>query len=632
MKISYYFIIGIVLVLSSCNPKKESKVITDQQIEQLKKLAYNYLQEGTNDLFLNTNKNYKNLAILKTDSLSIADADWNYAIFYDKIEQNDSAYYYYHRSASIYSDLKENLLEAKQLYNKANMQKRFHDLTGAEVNIYKSLNLLEIKDYKQRTLNRNLLGIIYMQINDRDEAIEQFNHAISIIKESGENKDLLKSIYNNLAILYQKSQDYDRAIDYFKLALQEVSDEDKDSFTRYNTNLYYTQFLRGGYSPQVEEELLDATRIREQEALKTSIIDSYIKLSNLYLKKPDSIQALVYAKKALSGAQEINYFELELEAYELLSLVDNSNDSYYFASYKKLKDSLDLVDRSIRNKFTRIEYETEQIKERADKLLETNKYLMTSIFLFVLTFALVFYILLQRNRQKQLELTNQIEMDKIEMYKLTVKSREKIEEGIGKERRRISMELHDGVLSSLASIRLSIGVLLKKTTKLGAADLVDHDYEKEINKLENEIRSLSHDLHNQAVEFIDFLEILRDNIKSTEKLQVSILQEKLIHWESINDSLKSNILRIIQETYKNTMKHSKASEFKVNFSINNEDGKLSLIISDNGKGFDVHQKNKGIGLTNIKTRVKEFLKGSLKINTTTNGTIFTIIIPNIYDK
>lgn len=510
------------------------------------------------------------------------------------------------------------------------MQKRFHDLTGAEVNVYKSLNLLATTDYKQRILNRNLLGIIYMQINDKDEAVEQFNHAISIIKESGENKELLKTIYNNLAILYQKGKNYDRAIDYFKLALQEVTYEDKESYSRYVTNLYFTQFLRNGYSKGVENELINALNIREDEGLKTNITDSYLKLSSLYLKKPDSVQALVFAKKALRSAKEINYFELELESYELLSKLDTSNDSYYFESYKSLKDSLEIVDRSIRNKFTRIEYETEQIKERADKLLVTNKYLTTSIFLFVLTFALVFYILLQRNKQKQLELTNQIELDKIEMYKLSVKSREKIEEGVSKERRRISMELHDGVLSSLASIRVSIAVLLKKIKKFGVQELINFNYEKEINKLENEIRSLSHDLHNQSIEMVDFLELLKDNIKSTKTLKVVIKQDKIIHWDSVEDFLKSNILRIVQETYKNTLKHSKATNFSVLFSLN--DSRLTLKISDNGKGFNINQKNKGIGLSNIKSRVKEFLKGTLEINTTTDGTVFTITIPNIYDK
>ena len=630
MKLSNYFYIGIVLLLTSCGQKKNNNTIANQQLEQLKKTAYDYLKADKADLFIKTNQHYKNLAILKTDSLYIADADWNFALYYDGIEKNDSAYYYYHRSASIYSDLNEKLLEARQLYNKANMQKRFHDLTGAEINIYKALSLLATTDYKQRILNRNLLGIIYMQINDKDEAVEQFNHAISIIKESGENKELLKTIYNNLAILYQKGKNYDRAIDYFKLALQEVTYEDKESYSRYVTNLYFTQFLRNGYSKGVENELINALNIREDEGLKTNITDSYLKLSSLYLKKPDSVQALVYAKKALRSAKEINYFELELESYELLSKLDTSNDSYYFESYKSLKDSLEIVDRSIRNKFTRIEYETEQIKERADKLLVTNKYLTTSIFLFVLTFALVFYILLQRNKQKQLELTNQIELDKIEMYKLSVKSREKIEEGVSKERRRISMELHDGVLSSLASIRVSIAVLLKKIKKFGVQELINFNYEKEINKLENEIRSLSHDLHNQSIEMVDFLELLKDNIKSTKTLKVTIKQDKIIHWDSVEDFLKSNILRIVQETYKNTLKHSKATNFSVLFSLN--DSRLTLKISDNGKGFNINQKNKGIGLSNIKSRVKEFLKGTLEINTTTDGTVFTITIPNIYDK
>ena len=429
-----------------------------------------------------------------------------------------------------------------------------------------------------------------MQIEDTNEAIEQFNFSISIIKESGQNKNLLKSIYNNLAILHQKNKDYDRAIEYFQLALDEVTLEDQQSYSRYQTNLYYTQFLKYGFAEKFENKLLDALKIRENDSIKTTITDSYLKLSDFYLKKPDTVLSLEYAHKALALSKEINYFEKELESYEALSRLDDSSESFYFNSYKILNDSLNLVDRSIRNKFSRIEYETDQIKERADQLLATNKYLSLSILLFFMVFLLTFYIFLQRNKQKEILLNNQIEMDKIEMYKLTVKSREKVEEGIGQERRRISMELHDGVLSSLASIRVSVAVLLKKIKKLGAQDIVNYNYEKEINSLEKEIRSLSHDLHNQAVEFVDFIEVLKDNIKSIDKLKVSLNQQNLIHWDEINDSIKSNILRIVQETHKNASKHSKASNFSIIFSTNANE--LTLEIADNGIGFDIHQQKK----------------------------------------
>ena len=82
--------------------------------------------------------------------------------------------------------------------------------------------------------------------------------------------------------------------------------------------------------------------------------------------------------------------------------------------------------------------------------------------------------------------------------------------------------------------------------------------------------------------------------------------------ECLNEGLKLSIYRIIQEQLNNVIKHAEASEVMIEIYMQNDD-LLLLSISDNGKGFDPKAKRKGIGITNINSRV-ELYNGKVEIN------------------
>jgi signal transduction histidine kinase len=70
--------------------------------------------------------------------------------------------------------------------------------------------------------------------------------------------------------------------------------------------------------------------------------------------------------------------------------------------------------------------------------------------------------------------------------------------------------------------------------------------------------------------------------------------------DKLSEKLRLTAYRIIQEQLNNILKHSKASS--VLLKIVQDNVNLSLIIQDNGIGFDTSKKTPGIGLINIKTR------------------------------
>ena len=85
------------------------------------------------------------------------------------------------------------------------------------------------------------------------------------------------------------------------------------------------------------------------------------------------------------------------------------------------------------------------------------------------------------------------------------------------------------------------------------------------------------------------------------------------------------IYRVVQEQLNNILKHSKAENATI--YLTKKGNNLLLTISDDGIGFDVHQRPKGIGVQNIKSRV-EFYSGALDIiSRPGEGCKFKIIIP-----
>jgi signal transduction histidine kinase len=90
--------------------------------------------------------------------------------------------------------------------------------------------------------------------------------------------------------------------------------------------------------------------------------------------------------------------------------------------------------------------------------------------------------------------------------------------------------------------------------------------------------------------------------------EIQIEQAIGVEEADIPEPFKIIIFRVIQEALNNIAKYSKAKQ--VNLSLMQEDGKIQLLISDKGLGFDVAAVSKqndcagGLGLTSMKERVE----------------------------
>ncbi|MCG8385576.1 MAG: ATP-binding protein, partial [Cytophagales bacterium] len=88
------------------------------------------------------------------------------------------------------------------------------------------------------------------------------------------------------------------------------------------------------------------------------------------------------------------------------------------------------------------------------------------------------------------------------------------------------------------------------------------------------------------------------------------------------------LYRLVQEIVNNALKHADAKSVIISI---NQDPRFSLVITDNGKGFDVQATkkdiNKGVGLYNIENRVN-MLRGQVELTSVLGqGTTYKVVIP-----
>ena len=339
------------------------------------------------------------------------------------------------------------------------------------------------------------------------------------------------------------------------------------------------------------------------------------------------MKAITVAKEANGLADEIRTSRDYLESLSILANLDAQNSAVYLKRHIEYSDSLQIIERKIQNKFTRIAFETDEYIQETERLEGQKVWISIISIVVMLVIALLFLIWRQKVRHSLLLFENEQQQVNEQIYLISLKQQEKLENEKIKERNRISEELHDGVLGKLFGTRMNLGFLAiegdKKTLK-------QHQlYLDELQTIEKEIRDVSHELSdNIDSSQINFLRIIHDVLENKSKLggfEYEVDFNESIDWHKINQIIKANLYRIIQEALQNIIKHASAKNVSLLFNIDEE--KLVVEIEDNGVGFDTKQKQKGIGMKNMKSRLKKLNGVFAVVSKLKGGTHLKIQIP-----
>jgi signal transduction histidine kinase len=194
----------------------------------------------------------------------------------------------------------------------------------------------------------------------------------------------------------------------------------------------------------------------------------------------------------------------------------------------------------------------------------------------------------------------QAQMEQKNIIKAVLKAQEA-------ERNRIGLELHDNVNQILVSARLYIDSIERnpRIRKMLITNATEH-----IDLAISEIRAIGKRqvMPPKGFNLKDWIdELVMDMNETTNTTFISIVPADL----AIDDDLKLNIYRIVQEQIMNILKHACASAARI--AICAVESALLIKITDDGKGFNPLIKRKGIGISNMINRV-ELFDGSVLID------------------
>jgi two-component system, NarL family, sensor kinase len=197
------------------------------------------------------------------------------------------------------------------------------------------------------------------------------------------------------------------------------------------------------------------------------------------------------------------------------------------------------------------------------------------------------------------------------------------------ERSKVSRELHDNVNQVLTTVKLYLELCLDQ--KLDAHSILPKCV-AHLNGTIGEIRNLSKQLSAPSLGSMNFKETLTDlmeSFRSAGQLEISLAFDSLPFAEMDNE-LHLALYRLAQEQLTNVVKYAQAN--RVHVRITNDVSLLRFTIADDGIGFDVSQKRKGIGITNMQSRV-ESLNGRFQLfSTPGEGTRLEVDIPVVIEE
>lgn len=266
--------------------------------------------------------------------------------------------------------------------------------------------------------------------------------------------------------------------------------------------------------------------------------------------------------------------------------------------------------------------EREVMKKKIDKVFESEKKNWDDNFQFIcpdgtLAHVIIRSNIVRNNDGKAIRLIGVIhdisKMQKLEEIldrEIRIKKKqitEAITDAKETERSDLGKELHDNVNQLLGASMLYLD-MARKDIKNGEIYLI-HSSEYTFSAIE-EIRKLTKGLMTDTIKDFGLCLALEDVIHDTmEAYPVKI--HSTLHSsleKTMNEKFKLNIFRIFQEQLNNILKHANATDIHITMSETKK--VFSLIIADNGRGFNNTQKvrNTGIGISNIISRA-EFYRG-----------------------
>lgn len=512
-------------------------------------------------------------------------------------------------------------------------------------------------------------GVFLRSLGRIDDALNSYEKALAIVTSgkfrenpSQESIEEIASLYINLAVLNLDTQHKELAAKHAEISGQWVSKSndpelrstvygvvgsvltgcgDLEKALKYQSLAYKdaiaadnkeAAFRSAAYTMLISDRLGDkagAQQWREKcEVLLPELESMMARLvyyqaeCSICLKNNNPEGAIKWFNEILGQEGIDNLPFVKFDCYNNLHLAYAETGDYKSAyttllEGNELRDSLWAQEKAESLRDLTVKYET---KETELALAQSEaKRSNTLMWLFavagLLLIAIIVFIF-YANRQRRNRLQKEIEFAKLRADIGQELTRQYID-GLENERQRMSRELHDGVCNDLLAIEMNInsGKSIESTVNL-------------IGSCREAVRRISHELMPPEFAYANIDEVVRFYINTqaeanTGKILITYDSQCMnADWSEITDNVSLEIYRIIQEAVGNAVKHSNATEIKVNMVLNER--QLHATVSDNGS-YKACPKA-GIGMESIRKRSNS-IKGKVAIETSENsGTTISLSV------
>ena len=350
--------------------------------------------------------------------------------------------------------------------------------------------------------------------------------------------------------------------------------------------------LELGLLSESKKNLLEALRLARDFGNKRAEYNASLSLSQ-------------YFKKVNEHENAYDHLFHHLEMKDSILKTETSNYTTY------LEESFQANKRE--NEILRLQ-KVQQEKEFA--LKKRNTYLAIGAGLIVVLMTILY--LLRRNFQHKQKLSQQQSVLLEEKIK-TIEKEQQISSlqsminGQETERTRIAKDLHDGLGGIFSTVKMHYSTLRQSTPVITENPLYKKTLDL-INNASDELRKVAHNMMPEVLMKVGLVEALQDfcnNISSGKLLKITF--QTFGMEKRLGSATEIMLYRIIQELINNIIKHADATEALI--QINKEGNRLSLVIEDNGKGFDTKEaeEKRSMGIATVKSRV-DYLNGRLTID------------------
>ncbi len=503
----------------------------------------------------------------------------------------------------------------------------------------------ERADYKRgQCLVRINLGNIRFDQQRYAEAWTDYTESLRCAASNGFDMITQNSI-NNLGSAAVMLKRYDVALRAYDSLLVVLGDRSPELRARLLSQKGFIATEQGDHTRALahyrsalalHEMLEDRTgKIKTTEHMATSVWE---------LGRRD--EAIRLMSEALQGAADMNLRDIELELHSYLGWWYQQMGRYRESCDHKdremiLSDSLHVVRFNERSARAEALFETQRkeftIKEQEQALLtaaldDRRKSLQLDLAVGATLALLVIAVLLWRGLHTRKQLARrerELHAQRVDelLREQELRSINAMLEGQEQERDRLAKDLHDRLGSMLSAIKHQLGAVEEEV------HIVRQDQSAQYSKVHRmlddavgEVRRISHDMVTVTLARFGLEKALEDlcaTVRVNGKLAV---ESRFFGLEKrMERSLEIVVYRIIQELISNVLKHAHASELSV--TVTRETGRLSVMVSDDGRGFDVAEASSGIGMQNVRSRAAS-IGAVLRVDSTIGkGTTVSIEAP-----